>query len=71
MGVTLERVFFKSELHEEKLVYNAGYIINLESEFNEDNQRNPGSHWVCFYVHKTPNGKIQPLYMDSFGIAPP
>ena len=44
IGITLEKVCFRDELDKEKLVYNAGYIINLESAYNEDNQHNPGSH---------------------------
>ena len=71
MGIKLERVCFKDELDEELMVYNAGYIINLENEYDEDGQRNDGTHWVALYVQKTPNGTIQPIYFDSFGIAPP
>lgn len=71
MGINLARVCFKNELHEEPLVYNAGYIVNMEDEFSEDGSRNPGSHWVCFYVQKTPNGTIQPIYFDSFACPPP
>ena len=71
MGINLARVCFKNELHEEPVVYNAGYIVNMEDEISEDGSRNPGSHWVALFVHKSPNGTIQPLYMDSFGIAPP
>ena len=30
-------------------------------------QPNEGSHWTCFQVNKYPNGKIEGVYMDSFG----
>jgi hypothetical protein len=71
MCVSLHRVCFKDELDEEALVYNTGYIINLENEFSEDGQLNPGSHWCCFFVKKNPKGTIEPIYFDPFGIPPP
>ena len=72
MKVPLERVCFKSELAEEPLVYNKSYIINLQDEIDEDTgEGNGGSHWTCFQVNKYPNGKIEGIYMDSYGIGPP
>jgi hypothetical protein len=72
MKVPLERVCFKSELNEEPLVYNKSYIINLQDEVDEDtNEDNPGSHWCCFQVNKYPNGKIEAIYFDPYGIGPP
>ena len=62
---------FKDELLGKKLKYNKGYIINMENEFDEDGQRNNGSHYTCFQVNKYPNGKIHGLYFDSFGMPPP
>jgi len=72
MNFPLERICFKSELSEEPLVFNKGYIINLEDEFDETTgEPNGGTHWVCFQMNKYPNGKIQGIYMDSYGVGPP
>jgi hypothetical protein len=71
MGINLARVCFKNELHEEPLIYNAGYIVNMEDEVDDSGRRNSGSHWVALYIQKTPNGTIQPIYFDSFACPPP
>jgi len=71
MDVPLVFVGFKDELKDEKLQYNKSYIINMENEFDEDGQRNTGSHYTCFQVNKYPNGKKAGLYFDSFGMPPP
>ncbi len=71
MNMPLERICFKNELKEEPLKYNVGYIINSEDDVCEDTgEENMGAHWTCLYVAKTKDGKIQPIYLDSFG-APP
>ena len=72
MKYPLERVCFKTELCEEPLKYNCGYIINLHDETNETTgEDNDGSHWTALYVEKHANGRIQPFYFDSYGVAPP
>ena len=71
MEVPLVFCGFKDELNEEKLQYNKSYIINMENKFDEDGQRNTGSHYTCFQVNKYPNGKKEGLYFDSFGMPPP
>ena len=71
MNIPLEIVCFKSELEEEDFKYNRSYIINLQDEFDSDGRRNSGSHYVCFQVNKYPNGKVEPLYFDSYGVPPP
>ena len=71
MKIPLVFCGFKDELLENKLQYNKSYIINMENEFDEDGERNSGSHYTCFQVNKYANGKTQGLYFDSFGIAPP
>jgi hypothetical protein len=71
MDIPLVFCGFKDELLENKLKYNCGYIINMEDEFDEDGQRNSGSHYTCFQVNKYPNGKTLGLYFDSFGMPPP
>jgi len=72
MSIPLEKVCFKDELSEEPLVYNKGYIINLEDEFDpETGERNGGTHWCCFQMLKHPNGKIEGIYFDPYGIGPP
>jgi hypothetical protein len=72
MKFPLERVCFKTELSEEPLVYNKGYIINLDDEMDEDTgELNGGTHWVAFQINKYPNDTVQGIYMDPFGVGPP
>jgi hypothetical protein len=72
MDVPLVFCGFKDELKtEKKIQYNKSYIINMENEFDEDGQRNQGSHYTCFQVNKYPNGRKEGLYFDSFGMPPP
>jgi len=72
MDIPLEAVVFKDELYNlGKLKYNRSYIINLENEFDENGEPNDGSHWTCFQVNEYPNGKIEGIYMDSYGAQPP
>ena len=71
MKVPLIFCGFKDELSGRKLRYNKSYIVNLENEFDEDGQRNSGSHYTCFQVNKYENGQIAGIYFDSFGQPPP
>jgi hypothetical protein len=53
--------FYKDTL--KKIEPSSSYIINLNSEFSEKNERNAGSHWVALLtddLHKT-------IYFDSYG----
>ena len=71
MKVPLEGVFFKSQLKEMKMKPNRSYIINLEDEFDEDGNRNDGSHYTCFQYNKYPKGDDEYVYFDSYGVCPP
>lgn len=71
MGVPLERCCYKSQLEDEPLEYNRSYIVNFDDEFDECGGLNNGSHWVCFQVNKHPNGKIEGIYFDPYGLASP
>jgi hypothetical protein len=71
MKVPLVFVGFKTELEDEKLQHNKSYIVNMEDEFDENGERNDGTHYTCFQVNKYPNGKIERIYFDSFGMPPP
>jgi len=71
MGIPLEAVCFKSSLKDMKLKYNRSYVINLENEFDENGERNEGSHWTCFQVDKYKNNSIQGIYFDSYNAPPP
>ena len=71
MRVPLTFIGFKDELKGRKIKYNKSYIINMEDEFDEDGERNQGSHYTCFQVNKYPNDKTEGLYFDSFGMPPP
>lgn len=62
--------FWKDELQPADLKQGTNYIINLESEFDEDGQPNSGSHWTCLCISKL-QGKVFPMYFDSFGQPPP
>lgn len=70
MEIPLEGVYFKNELPK-KIKHNRFYVINLEDSFDEKTkERNDGSHWVALQVNNT-NGKIESVYMDSYGAYPP
>jgi hypothetical protein len=70
MTIPLERVCFKDDLIDRHLVYNAGYIINLEDS-QTNGHENEGTHWTALYVKKDlKTGVVEPIYFDSFG-APP
>jgi len=71
MRVPLIFCDFKSKLKNKKLQYNKSYVVNLEDEFDEDGQRNSGSHYVCFQINQYPNGKKESIYFDSFGAPQP
>ena len=71
MSIPLVFCDFKDKLKNKKLQYNKFYIINMEDEFDSDGTPNKGSHYTCFQVNKYPNGKIEPIYMDSYGQPPP
>ena len=71
MKIPLVFVGFKTELEDEKLQHNKSYIVNMEDEFDENGERNDGTHYTCFQVNKYPNGKIERIYFDSFGMPPP
>lgn len=43
----------------------------MENEYDEDGFKNTGSHYTCFQVNKYKNGKVEPIYFDSFGMPPP
>ena len=70
MGFTIAGCFWKDELKPADLKQNMNYIINLESEFNEDGKPNGGSHWTCLVITKR-SGSVFPMYFDSFGNPPP
>ncbi len=70
MNFPLADVCFKDDLPD-KLEFNKGYIINLEDEFDEDGKRNGGSHWTCFQINKYPNGKVEGIYFDPYGVGKP
>jgi hypothetical protein len=70
MSVPLVFVGFKDELPK-KIQYNKSYIINMEDSIGEDGKENEGSHWVFLQVNKYPDGKVEPIYFDSYGQPPP
>ena len=57
--------FYKDKLKEIK--YNSSYILNLNSELDEDGNRNKGSHWVSLVI----DDNKQAIYFDSYGLEPP
>lgn len=70
MGIPLEAILFKDEMPS-KIKYNRSYIINIEDSEDGQGIRNDGTHWTCMQVNKYSNGKIEPIYMDSYGMPPP
>jgi hypothetical protein len=69
MDFPLAGVFFKDELPR-KLEYNKGYVINLEDGTDEEGNQNEGTHWTALQVNKYPNGIIEPIFFDPYGVAP-
>jgi len=70
MEFPLAGVVFKDDMPK-KLEFNKGYIINLEDEFDEDGKPNSGSHWTCLQINKYPNGKVEGIYFDPYGVGMP
>ena len=76
MDVDLEPPVFKSQLKDMKLKYNKSYIINMEDEYDYDENgkvlgKNTGTHYVAFQVNKYKNNRIEGIYLDPYGISPP
>ena len=53
--------FYKDTL--KKIEPSSSYIINLNSEFNEKDERNAGSHWVALLTDDLQKA----IYFDSYG----
>jgi len=53
--------FYKDTL--KKIEPSSSYIINLNSEFNEKDERNAGSHWVALLTDDLKKA----IYFDSYG----
>lgn len=71
MVFSLVDPMFKSQLIDDILIYNEFYIINIEDEYDQDGTKNEGTHYTCFQVNKYPNGKIEGVYLDPYGLPPP
>lgn len=70
MDFPLADVCFKDELPS-KLAFNKAYIINIEDAEDEEGNGNGGTHWTCFQINKYPNGKIEGIYFDPYGVGMP
>lgn len=70
MNFPLADISFKNELPA-KLQFNKGYIINIEDAEDADGQRNGGTHWTCLQINKYPNGSIEGIYFDPYGVGMP
>ena len=53
--------FYKNTL--KKVQPNSSYIINLNSELDENGNRNSGSHWTCLVTDDVKRA----IYFDSYG----
>jgi hypothetical protein len=71
MNIPLVGVYYKDELIFEKPKPNSCYIVNLESEYDDQGRRNSGSHWTCLLCKETKNGTNQFLWFDSYGCPAP
>ena len=67
MGLDLAFIDFKSDLLTHKLEYNRGYVVNLSDEFDSKGKSQEGTHWCGLFVRKYPNGRVEPMWFDSFG----
>lgn len=70
MQIPLADTLFKTDLPK-KFDFNKSYFINLDDEYKEDGTLNTGSHWTCFQINKYPNGLIEAIYFDPYGIGAP
>jgi len=62
MGINnFKGCFYKDTL--KKIEPSSSYITNLNSEFNEKNERNAGSHWVALITDDMKKG----IFFDSYG----
>ena len=62
MGIkNFKGCFYKDTL--KKIEPSSSYFINLNSEFNEKNERNAGSHWVALMTDDLQKA----IYFDSYG----
>ena len=62
MGINnFKGCFYKDTL--KTIEPSSSYIINLNSEFNEKQERNAGSHWVALITDDLKKA----IYMDSYG----
>ena len=50
-----------------KIEPNSSYIINLNSELDENNQTNKGSHWVALLT----DDNKKSIYFDPYGVSVP
>jgi hypothetical protein len=70
MEFPLADVCFKNEMPK-KLEFNKGYMINIEDAEDEEGNRNGGSHWTALQINNYPNGKIEGIYFDPYGVGMP
>jgi len=70
MDFPLAKISFKDELPN-KLEMNKAYIINIEDAEDKDGNPNGGTHWTCLQINKYPNGKIEGIYFDPYGVGMP
>jgi len=62
MGIpNFKGCYYKDTL--KKIEPNSSYIINLNSEYNEKNERNKGSHWIALITDDLKKA----IYFDSYG----
>ena len=62
MGINkFKGCYYKDTL--KKVEPNSSYVINLNSEYNEKNERNKESHWVALIT----NDLRKAIYFDSYG----
>tara|TARA_R110000796_G_scaffold28105_2_gene77126 strand:+ start:1891 stop:2472 length:582 start_codon:yes stop_codon:yes gene_type:complete len=69
MNFPLEAIVFKDKLA--KIEMNKSYIINLQDHEDERGNKNSGTHWTCFQINKSPNGKVEGIYFDPYGVGMP
>lgn len=70
MNIPLVYCGFKDKLPR-VIEANKSYVINLQNALSDDGTQNEGSHWTCFQVGETPNGKRAAFYFDSYGVGEP
>ena len=70
MDFKIAGIYYKDDIPR-KVQFNKSYLINMEDKYDASGNLSAGTHWVCFQSNKYPDGSIESIYFDPYGIPPP